>query len=494
MKTQDVAFITNPITGVSILWRCLFLGCAAACTALILKPDLGLIVIGIGVGLPLLSYVLAATVGGRIEPLILSWVLIFPLGYYFFSFPAEKSVITLDRVLPMALLLSMVLAPRESSEPIPIPIRKCALAWGIFLLVAGVSVLRGSDALMAGRCLVDSFCLPAIVGWGILRNLRVRSHLASLHTVASIMAIYVACIGAAEMVLLKDLLPLSGSTIYLAGSLPRPNGPFYSNDSFALIGLITLFLLLFLRKAMGEEVSLGRKTLHAFGVAASIASGLMPMFRSVLIALMLILLLGTLAARKPGRRIAGFAFLFLCIVSISMVGVLAPEVYEDRSRPDNFYVRLAEQVQTLQVFLSHPVLGVGLASFTDVVHGNTRYSAYYQGIQSIDSPHNNFGGILSETGIVGFIPYIASQVLLILAFWKVRKRRAPAAEAVWTYFLYIFLIYWVNGMTLASGYNSDLNMWFILAVATLYKYSMSENDVSPDYVVAGQFAPEYEYV
>jgi hypothetical protein len=64
---------------------------------------------------------------------------------------------------------------------------------------------------------------------------------------------------------------------------------------------------------------------------------------------------------------------------------------------------------------------------------------------------------------------------------------------VWTYFLYIFLSYWVNGMTLASGYNSDLNLWFILAVATLYKYSI-EDDVSREPAVAGHFAQEYEYV
>jgi hypothetical protein len=488
-----MGFMTNPTTGVRFLWVCLLLICAAGCTALILKPEVGLGTIGIGVGLPLLSYVVAATVGGRIEPLILSWMLIFPLGYYFLSFPAEKSVVTLDRVLPMALLLAMALAPNESSEPIPVCIRKCALAWGMFLMFAGVSVLRASDALIACRRLVDSFCLPAIVGWAVIRNLRVRSHLSSLHTVASMMAVYVACIGAGEMILLKDLLPLPASTIYLAGALPRPNGPFYSNDSFALIGLITLFLLVFLRKVMGEEVSFWRKTVHAFGVTASLAMALMPLFRSVLITLIFILLLGTLAVRKPSRKIAGFAFLFFCLVAISVVGVLAPEVYEDRVRPDNFYARLAEQIQTIQVFLSHPVLGVGLTNFTKVVKENTQFSAYYEGVQSINSPHNNLGGILSETGVVGFIPYIVSQVLLISAFWKARKRGAPGAEAVWTYFLYIFLSYWVNGMTLASGYNSDLNLWFILAVATLYKYSI-EDDVSREPAVAGHFAQEYEYV
>jgi hypothetical protein len=488
------SYMKNSAMGASLPRVSLLVIGVVVCTVLIVKPAAGLTAAGIAIALFALLYTVAAMLRGRVETMILNWVMLFPLGYYFVSFPMEKSVVTFDRLLPVALLLGMALASYESCERVPVPLRNCALAWGVFALVAGVSVVRGWDVMRSGRYLVDSFCLPAILGWSVIRNLRVRSHLSSLHTAVSLMAIYVSAIGMAEMVLGKDLLPLPGSSIVLAGSLPRPNGPFYTNDSFALIGLIAFFLLLFLRKALAEALPTWRRGLHVAGCAASLAMALMPLFRSVLITLVLILLLRTLSARKASHRIAGFAFLFLCVAGASLISVFAPEAYEDRVRPDNFYVRLAEQVQTLQLFRSHPILGVGLGNFTEAVEGNTNYMAFYNGIQSIDSPHNNLGGILSETGLVGFAPYVAAQVLLVMAFWKVRRRDTPDAKLVWSYFICIFLCYWVNGMTLASGYNSDLNLWFIFAISVLYKFALTEKELSWNRVWSGQFAPAYRYV
>ena len=109
--------------------------------------------------------------------------------------------------------------------------------------------------------------------------------------------------------------------------------------------------------------------------------------------------------------------------------------------------------------------------------GETRYIAFYDGIQSVDRPHNTLGAILAETGVLGFVPYVTAQVALFLAFWQLRRRRSQNAQA-WTYFLYIFLGYWINNMTLASGYTSDLNLWFIFSIALLYKFSTTEKAAS----------------
>jgi O-antigen ligase len=480
--------------GASSVWLLLGGIAVVACTVVIVKPAAGLKTAGLAIAAVAVLYTVASTLAGRVEAMILNWVLLFPLGYYFVSFPMEKAVVTFDRLLLAALLLAMGLASYDSSEKVPVLLRNCALIWGMFVLIAGVSIIHSGDVLKSGRNLVDSFFLPAILGWSVIRNFRVRSHLASLHTAVSLMAIYVAAIGIAEMVLGEDLLPLPGSSIVLAGSLARPNGPFYTNDSFALIGLMVFFLLLFLWQALGEDVPPWRKWLHAVGCGAALAMGLMPMFRSVLITLMLILLLKTLWARKSSHRIAGFVLIFLCVAGASLISVLAPEAYEDRSRPDNFYVRLAEQMQTLQLFWSHPILGVGLGNFTATVEGNTNYMAFYNGVQSIDSPHNNLGGILSETGVIGFVPYVAAQVLLVTAFWKIRRRDTRDAKRVWTYFIFIFLCYWVNGMTLASGYNSDLNLWFVFAISVLYKFAMTDSELSWNHAWSSRLARAYRYV
>jgi hypothetical protein len=462
----------------SVRFGLLFVCCGVACTLAVVKPILGLGIIAGVVGICVALYLFAATLNGKIDPTILTWVLIFPLGYYFLSFPREKSIITLDRMLPIALLLAIGVASRERSEPLPRALRPCAIAWISFLVVAAASLMYARDILVSGRILVEGFWLPAILGWLVIGYFRVEENAATLHLLASLMALYVACIGAAEMVLKEDLLPLPGGTIGFAGNLVRPNGPFGNDDSFALIGLITFFLLLFLWNLLGENISFGRRAVHYTGLIASLAMALMPMFRSVAISLMVILLIATLSARKPSTRWAGWGLLLTSVLAVSLVSILAPETYEDRSSPDNVYGRLAEQMQTWHLFASHPVLGVGLGQFTYVVNGDTQYSAFYNGVRSVDSPHNTLGGILAETGILGFVPYVAAQTTLFLAFWRLGRKREPHARLAWTYFLYIFLGYWINGLSLESGYSSDLNLWFIFSITVLYKHSMSEKPLS----------------
>ena len=55
---------------------------------------------------------------------------------------------------------------------------------------------------------------------------------------------------------------------------------------------------------------------------------------------------------------------------------------------------------------------------------------------------------------------------------------------VWKYFVFVFLSYWVTGMSEASAYYGDLNMWFVLAVALLYNYGSSGTASQVEYGVA----------
>jgi O-antigen ligase len=469
----------------------LFSAFGVMCALLVVKPILGLSIVGATIGIFLIVFILAAIWSGKVEPIILTWVLIFPLGYYFLSFPREKSIITLDRVLPVALVLAIGLAPRNQSKPLPRDLRHCAIAWTAFLVFAGISLIHATDIFASGKLLVDGFCLPAILGWLVIRNFEVTESAAWLHGLTSLMCVYVACIGAAEMVLKQDLLPLPGSELSFAGPLPRPNGPFASNDALGVIGFVAFFMLLFLRNLLGENLSFGRRFVHNIGLIASLAMILMPMWRSLDIALIVVLLIATLSTRKPSRRLMGFALLFLCFLALWAVAFFAPDTYADRSNPDNGYARLAEQYQTWHVFSSHPIFGVGLGSFHDVVNQDTRYLAFYDHVRSVDWPHNNLGGILSETGILGFIPYVTAQGMMFLIFWRLRKLPNRSAQLAWTYFLYIFLGYWIHGMAESSGYSSDLNLWFVFSIAVLYKYSMTVKTVPAEVVQGDETVPEF---
>lgn len=475
-----------------VYFRLLFVCCALACTLAVIKPILGFgLIVGV-LGLGTVLYLFTAALNGKIDPIILTWVLIFPLGYYFLSFPRERSIITFDRVMPIMLLLAIGFTSRNRSRPWPSALSSTGIAWIAFLAVAAASLINAGDILTPGRLLVEGFMLPTVLGWLVIRYFQVEKNAAALHLVASLMAFYVACIGAAEIALKEDLLPLPGSAIGFAGSLVRPNGPFWSDDSFALIGLTAFLLLLFLRNLLGEYIPFSQRVVHYLGVSSSLAMALMPMFRSVVLSLMVILLIATLSTRKSSMRLAGFVVLGLTVSAVLIVSVVAPDIYQDRSNPDNIYGRLAEQAQTWRLFSSHPILGVGIGRFTEVVKEDTGYLSFYEGVRSVDSPHNTLGGILAETGLLGFIPYVIAQVTIFLAFWRLRRRSTRNAQLAWTYFLYIFLGYWINGMALQSGYSSDLNLWYIFAISILYTFSMTEDSpvhlVNMSDEVAAEFA------
>lgn len=471
-----------------------FAACAFACALSILKPILGLGLIGIVVGIGVVVYLLATVLSGTVGPTILTWVLIFPLGYYFLSFPRERSIITLDRVLVIVLLLATGFASQRKSDPLPPPLRRCAIAWLVFLLSAAASLIHTSNLIVSAKLLIDSFCLPALLGWCVLRTFDIRRYATALHTVACVMAFYAMCIGVAEEIVKEDLLPLPGSGIGFAGSLTRPNGPFSTPDSLALIGAITFFLLLFLRSTMKEPLPLWRTLLHGTGVFASLAMALMPMFRAVYIGLLVPLLVETWMTRNVRRKMAGVALLMICAITVMLVSVFAPDTFEDRSQPGNIYSRMAQQRQTLQVFLAHPVLGVGLGQFTDTVQGDTRYLASYQGIGAPESPHNNLGQIATETGLLGFVPYIISQIYLIITFRNASQRRSRDSQIVWKSFLYLFLCCFIQGMTASSSFNSDVSLSYIFAISIFYKYYMTEPPPPPLFDLHERGRREYSYV
>ena len=77
---------------------------------------------------------------------------------------------------------------------------------------------------------------------------------------------------------------------------------------------------------------------------------------------MVILLIATLTARRPSRRLAGFALLLVCVLAVSLVSFLAPDTYADRSNPDNVYGAASRTDADVDLFFSHPLLGVGLGA------------------------------------------------------------------------------------------------------------------------------------
>jgi len=117
------------------------------------------------------------------------------------------------------------------------------------------------------------------------------------------------------------------------------------------------------------------------------------------------------------------------------------------------------------VVRDHPFFGVGFNLYHDVASREPRYLAQWKGIESMNLPHNVLMTILSEEGIVGLLFYVLAQVFFVRAIWRIRKNY-PAG---WLAFLYCLLVYVVIGLDDAIVYFSDINLFYIFVLGTLYQ-------------------------
>ena len=448
--------------------------------ALCLPPKWWLIALLAVVALGSAFGVVISVVRGRGDFLILGWVLVFPLGYYYVAYPEVHPIITLDRVFIGILMGTVCFTFSRPATRTPGILRKLGVWWSVFLFFAAVTIPTTRVPLNSLRTLLDGFVFPTFLAWFVFRYVDVRRHLSKLHLITCIMAIYVCAIGAAEVVLQRDLMVMPESAVFLAGNygdnsteiVIRPNGPFSTTNSYALIGLTTFFFLPFLNGTAGGEWPWWRRWLHRLAMGAALLTAIMPMFRSVFVSLGIILIADAFYTHGK-RRAFRIATLSLFLLIALILKAALPAVFEERSDPENLFGRVAEQRQILAMFMDHPLNGVGLNNFYYEASEKGKYRAFFDDVQSVDYPHNNLGAVLAETGLTGFIPYVVSQVLLVIAFCRIYRGGLPESKLIWTCFLYMFLGYWVNGMSLTSGYYSDLNLWYLLVISIMVKYAVS---------------------
>lgn len=440
-----------------------------------------------------LLFVSASALHGRVDKFLVVWALVFPLGYYFLTFPRDRAIFTLDRAMLGLLAVAMIFKTRQRGTALPKPLIKAGLAWTFFSVAAAISLRHLANPLGGSKELVDAFVLPALLGWYVIREFPLRRWMPALHVVICLMSLYVACIGVAEFITGQDLLELPSSVFIVVetGDLQRVNGPFGTNNSFGLIGLISLLLLVFLRRALDRPLTGGRYVMHLAGIVSAGAITLLPMFRSIVMSAVIILALELYLNKKASGRVASVLVVLSGIAGFYSLQHIAPEFFKARvSDPSDLYARIAQTRQTWDLFLTHPFNGVGLGNYPDAALALP--DASYHGVDSVGSAHNTLGAIFADTGLSGFVPFVVAQMFLFQAFWKLRKRATPQAVLASTFFLYVFIAYWVTGLMLTSGYYSDLNLWYLFAIGLLYKFAWTESESMPAMAsrhMARSFAP-----
>jgi hypothetical protein len=359
-----------------------------------------------------------------------------------------------------------------AATPLTREVRISAYFWGLFLVICFFSLASHapSHELAFYRLLVEGMLMPALLGFYAMRYFPLLKDLRMLHACACALGLGLCATGLIELTTNLDLFPWEGSEpMFTDTHLRRADGPFEQQIVLSVVAILALFFIFYLRRLMPESVSPKRALLHRAGCAAALVAALLPLNRGLVFALVPIALIDSFSKHRLVPRRVWATFFAMILLAAVAARILDPRLYDDRvSSPDNAYQRVAQHIETLRVVEEYPLFGVGFGLYHDVASQNPRYMVKWKGIESMNFPHNVLMTVLSEEGVVGLLFYVLAQVFLLQAMWKIRK----AYPAGWLAFIYCFLIYVLTGLDFAIVSFSDINLFYVFILATIYQHQI----------------------
>ena len=456
-----------------------------------------------------------------VERVLIFWFAASPIASYYIRFPVDKSIVTFDRLVIAIAVVALLAtawakATAGSGRAIVRVVQGCIatkfeVAWA---LVAAIALLNAAflanDFPYALRLAVDTFALPLVMFHLARYHFDARGRGAYILLAAIGLAWLLFASGAYEFESGANLFQYKGSELVREGER-RVNGPFAADSSYSIISLMVFVILLAAPNLFRLKKDRWARLLYAGGLIAAAAATLLPMFRSAAIALvgcLLIVKLGSkrkdtdatdrdvIEKRRPRRRflspefrirLTGFspnrrlAAIVLAAILLAGAGALALGRLSATRRladPRNVIGRLVTWRTAAAITLDNPVFGVGLANYQWAF--DQRYFWDDEPVDELldtpaaNSPHSNLLWVASEMGVVAFLLYLVANIYLFMIGWRAfRRAQSTGARAAAAAFLALFLAYWVPGLTLASGYYSDLNLYFFFLTGLLSNGSLT---------------------
>ena len=465
---RDSAANIGPPTMRPLYWTLVLFSLVPLCIVLpMASPRAGVAII---LGWTALLWIAISFARGQFHYFVLMWVAVYPYCYYLFSYPAERSIFTIDRAFIIMLVIEMVVVSRRAvATPLTRDVRISGYLWGLYLLICFLSLAGHppSEVLPSYRLLVDGMLMPAVLGLYAMRYFPLLRNFQKLHVCICVLGIGLCITGLIELTTGADLFPWNGADPEFTDThVRRADGPFELPAVLSIVAILAFFLIVYLRRIMPRRISAWRALLHETGAIASFAAALIPLNRGLVFALVPVAIVDSCSRSRLLSRRTWTAFFGIILLGVVMARLLYPRLYDDRvSRPDNVYQRLAQHRETLRVVREYPLFGVGFSLYHDVASRDPRYLARWNGIESMNFPHNALMTVLSEEGIVGLLFYVSAQAFLIRAMWRIRGVYPQG----WLVFLYCVLIYVINGMDYATVYYSDINLLYIFTLGILYQ-------------------------
>jgi hypothetical protein len=408
-------------------------------------------------------------------------------------------------------------------------ITKFEIAWLFLSAIAFLNaLLQSTNVTYAVKIAIDSFFLPLVV-FHVARyhfNWRKRENVLLIATIA--LALLLFATGIYEFFTGTNLLAYKGSAVLREGEL-RVNGPFASDSSYAIICLLMTLFLRLLPRLLQIKFDKSARLVYLGALAASAVATLLPLFRAIGFALLLCSLAIEYfihAKRKSNRHRASEipdatkeirnprenaerlvkekseeansplaaaphpvggsqtkrlrrVVIYSTIASVLLVGFVAWTEISGSfmigrlANPRNFYGRLASWQTAALIALDNPVAGVGLTNYSayfDVIFSDWQHQdvAWVNDIRAAETPHSNFLWIASELGFAGFAPYLLANAYLLLMGFRALRRATTRQQLIASGgFLVLFAAYTISGLTLQSGFYSDLNLYFFFMLGLL---------------------------
>jgi O-Antigen ligase len=370
-------------------------------------------------------------------------------------------------------VIAMLLLSRKTfRQPLTIDIRISAYCWALYLLLCFLSLANhpAAEVLPSYRLLVDGMLMPPLFGLYAMRFFPFLENVQKLHTCACILGIGLFITGLIEFITGIDLFPWVGSEpMFTDTHVRRAEGPFEQQIVLTVVAILLFFFIAYLRRVLPRTITPSRAMLNKIGLLTAFGAALLPLNRGLVLILIPICLIDMSSPHRLFPRKIWPIFFGAVLITAVTTRLLDPRLYDDRvSRPDNFYQRLAQHHETLRVVHDYPLLGVGFGLYHDVALRNPVYMAKWEGIESMNFPHNVLMTVLSEQGAIGLSLYVLAQFFLVRAMWKIRKAFAPG----WLAFLYCFLAYVLTGLDYATVYFADINLFYLLVLGLIYQLQL----------------------
>jgi O-antigen ligase len=342
------------------------------------------------------------------------WLLLFPI-FSTLSFSLGKLPdITFNRVilLPMGIFILLYNMLKRKFE-IDVKIFALILA---FLLAAFYSSIRSHTPTSAFQMVIDAYLMPIIAFYIGVYFFKRGLSLISIQWIFIFIGLYVSFMGYFEFITHIDLFPtpiglrIAEETAFLA----RSNGPFSTSETYGLFLNLCIFIIIYIQNLKIESwsrVKILAMVLMFLGMICSMNRGIAISF---LVAYSFPFMF---YSQKRIKLI--FSFIFVLVIMLFLYSSLYETMFFERriSNYENIATRISAYLSALAIIRDHLIQGIGFLNFSIYSYTST-YNLSFQGYSHPATTHNAFLAIITEMGLIGFIPFIILVYVIIRAFRK----------------------------------------------------------------------------